>query len=283
MKAILREHPYIQEWAILLAYRGSVAHGMYVPDSDPNGIDDKDVMGVCVPPEEYYYGLRTFGSRGTKEIKEGVWDVVLYELTKAVRLLEKGNPNVLCLLWLDENMYLKTTPAGRMLIEHRDLFVGKHVYYSFVGYAKGQLHKMTHGSFNGYMGAKRKALVEKFGFDTKNAAHLIRLLRMGIEFLSTGHMQVTRPDAQELLAIKRGEWALERVHEEASRQSRLIEEALVRSSLPDKPDHDKVNALCVEVARRWRSPHVILHRGAREPPEQPYGPIATICKGEPPF
>jgi len=52
------------------------------------------------------------------------------------------------------------------------------------------------------MGAKRKSLVEKFGYDTKNAAHLILLLRMGIEFLSVGVLHVKRHDAQELLEIK---------------------------------------------------------------------------------
>jgi hypothetical protein len=46
-KNILEAHPALQEWAILSAYRGIVAHGMYVPASDPNGIDDRDVMTVC--------------------------------------------------------------------------------------------------------------------------------------------------------------------------------------------------------------------------------------------
>ena len=30
---------------IVLGYRGSISHGMYVPQTDPNSIDDKDVMG----------------------------------------------------------------------------------------------------------------------------------------------------------------------------------------------------------------------------------------------
>lgn len=57
------------------------------------------------------------------------------------------------------------------------------------------------------MGERRKALVRRHGYDTKNAAHLIRLLRMGIEFLQSGELLVDRSghDAGELLAIKRGE------------------------------------------------------------------------------
>ena len=42
-------------------------------------------------------------------------------------------------------------------------------------------------------------MVWKYQYDVKNAAHLIRLLRMGTEFLETGRLQVYRTtDADEL-------------------------------------------------------------------------------------
>ena len=246
---ILEAHPALHEWAILSAYRGSVAHGMYVPADDPNGIDDQDVMTVCVPPLAYYFGLREFGSRGTKEIKRGEWDIVVYEARKFIRLLAQGNPNVLMLLWLDPPFYLKITEAGQLLLDHRRVFVGRQVYPAFVGYARSQLHKMTHCAFQGYMGAKRKALVKKYGFDCKNAAHLIRLLRMGAEFLRDGKLYVRRSDAEQLLRIKRGEWSLEQVQAEAERGFREAEEAHRISKLPPGPDMDRINELAVEVVR----------------------------------
>ena len=43
----------MDEWCILHGYRGSIAHGMYEPTTEPNSIDDKDTMGVCVPPIDY--------------------------------------------------------------------------------------------------------------------------------------------------------------------------------------------------------------------------------------
>jgi uncharacterized protein len=250
-RSVLTEFPCIEEWSILLAYRGSIAHGMFVPNTDPLSIDDKDVQGICIPPMEYYYGLKQFGSAGTMEIMRGVWDIVLFELTKAVKMLAQGNPNILGILWLRPEDYIKVTPAGRLLIDNRQLFVGKHVYNSFVGYAHGQLHKMTALACNGYMGQKRKSLVEKFGYDTNNAAHLIRILRMGIEFLATGELVVKRPDATELLGIKRGEWSLERVHREAERLFVAAQEALIASVLPCQPDREAISRLCVEMAERW--------------------------------
>jgi len=240
----------LSKWCILHAYRGSIAHGMYVPSDDPNSIDDIDTMAVCVPPDTYYFGLRQFGSRGTREIKQDELDIVVYELRKFVGLLAKGNPNVLTMLWLPERHIILARDSGQMLIENRDLFAHKKVYKPFAGYAASQLHKMEKsGVYQGYMGERRKKLVDRFGYDTKNAAHLIRLLRMGIEFLSTGSMRVDRTniDADELLAIKRGEWELEQVKEAGEDLFARLRQAKDSSPLPDGPDMDAINNLCTNV------------------------------------
>jgi predicted nucleotidyltransferase len=247
-KDLLRENKGLDEWAILSGYRGSIAHGMYVPTNDPNSIDDKDIMAICVPPLEYYFGLKQYGSRGTKEIKRDEWDIVTYEARKFISLLAKGNPNVLMMLWLSPQYYLKKTAAGQLIITHKYLFVGKHVYRSFVGYAHGQLHRMTHHAFQGHMGAKRKQLVEKYGYDTKNASHLIRLLRMGVEFLTEGELYVERTiDASQLLEIKKGGWKLEEVQKEADRWFKNAEQAYINSKLPNEPDKEKINDLLIDV------------------------------------
>lgn len=249
-KQLYEKYPELN-WAIILGYRGSFVHGTYIPKSDPDSIDDIDVQGICLPPIDYYYGLKQFGSKGTKEIKYNEWDVVLFEFVKAIRLLMKGNPNVLQLLWLEPNHYIKVTKLGKMLLANRDLFIGKHAYHSFVGYAHGQLHRMTHSACKGYMGEKRKQLVEKFGYDCKNAAHLIRLLRMGIEFLNEGKLYPKRPDAPQLKEIKRGEWPLEKVKDEAERLFATAELAWVMSNLPDAPDREKINDLCRKIAKNY--------------------------------
>jgi predicted nucleotidyltransferase len=209
--------------------------------------DDKDTLAICVPPKDYYLGLKEFGSHGTQEVKKDIWDIVIYEAKKAIYLLSQGNPNVLSSLWVDPKYIIKSTPAGDLLIDNRDFFIGKHVYRSFTGYAYSQLHRMEHFVFEGYMGSKRKAIVEKIGYDSKNAAHLIRLLRMGIEFLTDGVLYVEREDAPQLLDIKRGKWTLEQVKTEADRLFKLAEEAYVHSTLPVKPDNEKINELCIRI------------------------------------
>jgi predicted nucleotidyltransferase len=235
----------IPEHTILLGYRGSIAHGMYAnPEQYENGIDDKDVLGVCLGPMDCYLGFNRFEQRETF-LRE--WDVVVYEYRKMIRLLSQANPNVLSLLWLEPNHYIHRTPQGQQLIDHRHLFNSKRIYHAFTGYAHGQLKRMTHfgdqAFVTGYLGAKRKALVEKYGFDCKNAAHLIRLLRMGIEFLREERLHVLRPDAKQLMEIKQGYWTLEQVKAEAEHLFRRAEAAYDACTLPSEPNQEAINRL----------------------------------------
>jgi predicted nucleotidyltransferase len=112
--------PALRDWSCLEVWRGSIAHGTYVPNDDPLSIDDKDLIGICIPPAEYYVGLRQFGSRGTEEIQSDPWDVVVYEHRKALRLLAKGNPNMLCMLWAPPEFTTYYTAAGEALLACTD-------------------------------------------------------------------------------------------------------------------------------------------------------------------
>jgi predicted nucleotidyltransferase len=235
----------------LLAYRGSVAHGMYVPDTDPNSIDDVDLMGVYVESPEFYL---VGGGKDVVEAWVGKYDTVSYEIRKFFNLLLGSNPNVLSMLWLSEDKYLDLTTVGKEIVKNRALFSSKKAYQSFSGYAYGQIKRMANAGTEryatGYLGAKRKGLVEKFGYDCKNAAHALRLLRMGGEFLRTGEFFVDRKavgDADELLAVKRGEWTLERVKETADKLFSDLESAVKDSKLPDGPDSKAAKNLLMDL------------------------------------
>jgi hypothetical protein len=98
---------------------------------------------------------------------------------------------------------------------------------------------------------RRAALEAEHGYDTKHAAHLVRLLRMGREVLETGEVNVWRGDidAQELLAIRRGAWTYEQLVEWAESEKATVD-ALYNSrnyAVPHGPDFKALNALCVEL------------------------------------
>src|SRR6266498_4122481 len=166
----------LPEGLISLCWRGSVAHGMYVPKSHPDSIDDKDVMGVYIGPLEHYLG---FGRKDVYEKWEGEWDCVFYELRKFIGLLLNCNPNVLSLLWLKPNGIIYENSLGKRLRENRDLFVTKKAYHSFSGYAHDQFKKMI--SFNqeaqGLM-AQLEEQLTSFGIDPNSSddGHSLRRL-----------------------------------------------------------------------------------------------------------
>lgn len=90
-------------------------------------------------------------------------------------------------------------------------------------------------------------LIERYGYDVKHAMHLIRLLHMGLEILTEGECRVLRPDNNYLLSIRQGEYSLDQIKEEAEKLFSLLDEAYVKSKLPDSPDIERVNQLLIDI------------------------------------
>ena len=118
--------------------------------------------------------------------------------------------------------------------------------------ARRGLHRdLLRGRSLPYMGAKRKALVDKFGFDAKNAAHSIRILSMGVEYLETGELKVRRThDRQKIMDIKTGKWSLEEIKADADALFERMKIATASSPLPESIDYEAVNALVVDCMRK---------------------------------
>lgn len=286
--------PRLPENLVFLGYRGSQAHGTFVPNTNPNSIDDFDLMGVFVAPIEHYFG---FGRNEVVESFPDEYDTVCYELRKFIDLLRKNNPNVLSMLWLEEESILHKSHAWLYIVKHRDLFISKLAYHSFTGYAYAQLKKMTAFNkkeqnrltsiqqqiesfgipfidgipkmragevplaielvrqynevrskyFSGYMGEKRKNNVLRFGYDTKNAAHLIRLLYMCYEFLETGKFVVKHPEAQLYIDIKQGKYPLKQIQLDANNMFEDIKRRFDKCTFPERPDKEKIEKLLVGI------------------------------------
>lgn len=268
----------------LVTYRGSIAHGTHIPPEN-DGIDDVDLIGCYVPDLSHYFRYRQTESGHDKKL--GPWDMASYELTHFIHLLLAANPNIVASLWCRPEHIIVCDEVGHMLLAERRIFLSKRLYHTFVGYAHAQLKRMTawkdsgedrccvgeefhtedcplktqngRGSqkkfATGYMGQKRKSLVEKFGYDVKNAAHLIRLLRMGKEALTEGvlHVDRTHIDAADLMAIKRGERTLDAIQAESNALFEELRTARDASTLPERPNEERAwqlacEALCIRYA-----------------------------------
>lgn len=99
---------------------------------------------------------------------------------------------------------------------------------------------------------KRSALEEKYGYDTKHAYHLVRLIRMCREVLTTGKVIVKRPDREELLSIRNGAWSYEKLIEFADSEEKalnvLYNTCTILPKVPDKEKLDQLEIKLVEMA-----------------------------------
>lgn len=98
---------------------------------------------------------------------------------------------------------------------------------------------------------ERAALEAEYGYDTKHAAHLVRLLRMGREIMETGQVHVWREhDRDELLGIRRGAWSFDALIEHTDAERAALHEAAAASTLRDRVDREAIDALVLELMGR---------------------------------
>jgi hypothetical protein len=226
---------------VLLALGGSRAYGLARDGSDI------DLKGVAIPPPAHFHGflsrfeqaegakLAVFVPDLTPEERAGAArtnvEGTVYEIRKMLRLAAEANPNILDLLFCRDADVRIERPAGAAIRAHRHLFLSGRCRDTFTGYANAQLKRIRNR------------------YDSKDASHLVRLLRMGREILETGEVHVWRGDrdADELRAIRDGGWSLERLLEEADREQSRIAEIAPKAVVPPAPDLATIDRLCVEL------------------------------------
>ena len=77
--------------------------------------------------------------------------------------------------------------------------------------------------------------------------HLVRLLRMASEILRDGIVRVTRPDREELLAIRDGALSYDELLERCEALEASLVPARSRSPLPENPDEAALDALAIRL------------------------------------
>jgi uncharacterized protein len=114
---------------------------------------------------------------------------------------------------------------------------------------------------------KRSALEAKFGYDTKHASHLVRLLRMGKEILLTGDLTVRRSDAKELLGIREGIWTYDDLMSNIEPLWGELETIYKERSyvVPHASDKSKLSNLCAELHEQFWSSNANNRRGGESP------------------
>jgi len=251
--------PCTEDELILLCKAGSHSYGLNVEGSDI------DVRGITIPKNpKYYFGLSAFD----QYITQSPVDLTAYDLRKFISLAKHCNPNILELLWVDESDILFADESYRRLRQHRNAFLSKQARYRFGGYAEAQLRKIQrhrswllnpprvgdscyteYRNWKKNRNPKRAELEAEFGYDTKHAMHLIRLLIQCKEILTNYKLDVKQSEANRsfLLDVRSGIYRYEWIVDYAGGINAELDELLENTGLPNKVDFNLVENLCVDL------------------------------------
>lgn len=241
---------------ILRCQVGSGLHGTSIA-----GTDDRDEMGICVEPPEYVIGLQRFeqyiyrtATERTGDPNEpsqpGDLDLTVFSLRKWLRLALQGNPTVLLPLFAPDHEIVTMTRLGQELRDHTDMIISRQAGERFIGYLRQQRQRLLDGTVAKRV--NRPALVERYGFDTKFASHMVRLGIQGVELLETGRITLPVPEPWRswIVDLRQGRHgcgeALQAALESETKLLRLVDTA----DLPARPDAARADRWLMSVYER---------------------------------
>lgn len=239
---------------ILLARIGSVLHGISV-DENP----DHDEMGICIEPPAYTLALsdarlfeqfRYSSAPEGEKTPPGGTDRIIFSLHKFLRLAAKGDPNMWVLLNTPVDFHIRSATIGLDVLDHSKWLLSKRVGERHLGYLQKQVDRYLTGKRDKNT---RPELIANYGYDTKAAAHALRIAWQGFEIMERGKMALPMTSTMRnlLKAIRLGEISKKEALSMIDNYAALLAKSVTRSELPDRPDYVRLNAWCAQLYRSW--------------------------------
>jgi len=257
-KNLIHPPPWLPSATQYLCQMGSVAYGVSGNDSD------SDLYGICIPKKEMIFPhlageILGFGRQIKRfeqwqehhiidESSGKEYDFSVYSIIKFFNLCMENNPNIIDALFVPERCILHCSSIGNIIRENRKIFLHRGCWHKFRGYSYSQLHKMNTKEHKS--GSKRSKDVEDYGYSTKFAYHLVRLLYEVEEILTTEDLHLDK-NSEVLKAIRRGEWSQDRVEKFFEQKEHALNEAYEKSKLPYGPDEMAIKSLLLKCLEHY--------------------------------
>lgn len=231
---------------------GSTAYGANSED----GKSDMDIHAITTPPLEWVFPHLTgaipgFGDSPPKfenfqqhhiDAYEKNYDVAIYSIVRMFDLAADNNPNILDMLWVPDNCITHIDEVGHYIRKNRKHFLHKGSYHRFRGYA--------HQQFKRLQNSPRKDLIEKYGYDTKFAYHIVRLCLQAEQILEKHDMDFSENSAF-IKEVRKGRFTtVEALKEWYEAKEKDLDAWYLNSTLPHSPDRNKLKEIllaCLEM------------------------------------
>jgi hypothetical protein len=177
----------------------------------------------------------------------GDLDLIVFSLRKWLRLALQGNPTVLLPLFVPGSEVVTATEHGRHLRAHPELVLSRRAGARFAGYLRSQRRRLLGLGVSRH--TNRPELVDRYGFDTKLAYHMVRLGLQGVELLSEGRVTLPMPEPWRgwLTDLRLGRHTRQEALDAAEELEQRLAELMATSPLPAEPDRDRADAWLIEV------------------------------------
>lgn len=134
----------VERGKILEIKSGSNLYGLNTENSD------EDYVGIFLAPKEYILGLQTIEQvdlsikikhENGKNTKDAV-DRNFYEFKRFCKLAMQGNPNIIEILFTNEDNIVYCNKYGKKILDNKHLFVSRDIIPKFEGFAQSQKKKL---------------------------------------------------------------------------------------------------------------------------------------------
>jgi len=215
---------------------GSTMHGISI-----DGVDDLDLTVVRF--EQWHEFVNGPSQRQSMMIRTqpdgdrsrfGDIDINVYTLRKFAGLAAKGNPSILAVLFAPNRWTgrFHWVDWGKLIAYTTSQAAGA----AFLGYMRQQMERWQ--GKRGQKNVNRPELVERYGFDTKYAGHVVRLGLQGTEYLTTGRITLPMPKEQaaDIRNLRTGGFTEPGAMAWALKVENELKAALDASTLPERPN-----------------------------------------------
>jgi len=214
---------------------------LHPPDHEPTRADFELPERTVIPADQLAAAAAAI------RVRVDAWDVDLSALAEPERLdLQSRIATLIAELQINQDDRWRAGARAIGIDENFLLLPDRERRYKA---ARTQWEQFHHWKAN--RNVARAEGEARFGYDIKHGAHLYRLLKMCREILLEGAVHVWRGDrdADTIQAIRRGEWTYERLVGWAKEVEAALGaiHAARRYVVPETPDREAVEALCVEL------------------------------------
>jgi len=247
------KHP---EWLFdntqYLTVVGSEAYGISSNSSDV------DLIGFAIEPKEYLlpnmYGYLTefddyprFDQWQKHHIddkdRKRQYDVSIYGLVRAFKLMYDGNPNMVEMLFTPRECVVHSTPMSEKIRKNRNLFLSKRFAWKCRMYGFSQLSKLKNRTYQ--EGSKRREIVAHYGHDVKYQSHIYRLINNSEQILLDEGLDL-RKIKDHLKHVRDGNVTMEETLRWFNQKERELNELENKSKIPKKPNKTRIKQLLIE-------------------------------------